>query len=297
MFLYVIDPRFEKELRNELGEILWQNEDILASTTSPDKIIFAQDSWINPQYLSISSIKDAVNQLKPLSPYWYMHPLHCVRRSKLIEEQLRTFKKSKALPFPLREGIPSIGVFGLLNEHTIIYATQRTKPAPDGRFNFIEDKTNPPNRAYLKLWEALTLLGKYPQAGDFALDLGASPGGWTYVLQSCGAEVLAIDKAPLDNKIAKLPGVKSSQVSAFSLKPSDFTHIDWLVCDMACYPERLYEWIVPWIESKKVGQYILTLKLQGETDFSILNKFNQIPGGRVLHLYHNKHEATFFYGS
>lgn len=297
MFLYVIDPRFEKELRNELGKILWQNEDILASVTSPDKIIFAQDSWINPQYLSIASIKDAVNKLKPLSPYWYMHPLHCVRRGKLIEEQLRIFKKAKALPFPLREGIPSIGVFSLLNEHTLIYATQRAKPVPDGRFNFIEDKINPPNRAYLKLWEALTLLGKYPEAGDFALDLGASPGGWTYVLQSCGAKVLAIDKAPLDNKIAKLPGVKCSQISAFSLKPSDFEYIDWFVCDMACYPERLYEWILLWIESKKVGKYILTLKLQGETDFSILNKFNQIPGGKVLHLYNNKHEATFFYGS
>ena len=82
----------------------------------------------------------------------------------------------------------------------------------------------------------------------------------------------------------------------FSLKPQDFSSIDWLVCDVACYPERLYEWILPWIDSHKVKQFIVTLKLQGETDFNIIQKFQEIPQAKVLHLYHNKHEVTFLLG-
>ena len=61
----------------------------------------------------------------------------------------------------------------------------------------------PPNRAYLKLWEALTLAanmpdGRMPRPGELCLDLGSSPGGWSWVLQKLGARVISVDKAPLD---------------------------------------------------------------------------------------------------
>jgi len=182
----------------------------------------------------------------------------------------------------------------LLDKNKLIFTTQRRKAIPNGTFNFIEDKVNPPNRAYLKLWEACSLLQRYPQAGDFALDLGASPGGWSYVLHSCGADVLAIDKAPLDKCIASLPKVNYRSTSAFSLQPSDFEHIDWMVCDMACYPDKLYRWLLPWIESGIVDQFIFTIKLQGDDDFDSIKPFQDIPHAHIMHLQHNKHEVTFF---
>jgi 23S rRNA (cytidine2498-2'-O)-methyltransferase len=137
-------------------------------------------------------------------------------------------------------------------------------------------------------------LQTYPKPGDFALDLGASPGGWTYVLQSLGADVLAIDKAPLDPRIAKLKGVNFKNISAFSLKPTDFKKIDWMVCDMACYPDKLHHWLMPWIDSGIIKHFIFTIKLQGDNDFASIKPFQDIPNSRILHLQHNKHEVTFF---
>ncbi len=71
----------------------------------------------------------------------------------------------------------------------------------------IEDHIGPPSRAYLKLWEALVRFGRWPAPGDRCLDLGASPGGWTWVLAKLGANVTAVDKAPLAPAVAAMPGV------------------------------------------------------------------------------------------
>ena len=65
-------------------------------------------------------------------------------------------------------------------------------PRFGGEYEFQEDKTSPPSRAYLKLWELFTRLGHWPRSGERVLDLGASPGGWTFVLANqLGANVVA----------------------------------------------------------------------------------------------------------
>lgn len=224
-----------------------------------------------------------------------MHPLRHVRRARLIEAQLR---KCPPLTqhFPIETAIPPIGGFSLLDKNTLIYSTTRLKRWPDGHCFFIEDKINPPNRAYLKLWEAFTLLERYPKAGDSALDLGASPGGWTYVLQSLGTNVTAVDKALLDPAIANLPGVRFLKQSAFALDPTtlDETY-DWVLSDIACYPDRAYALIMKWIASGKARQMIFTIKLQGKTDVATIKLFQEIPNARIINLFYNKHEATFFY--
>ena len=112
------------------------------------------------------------------------------------------------------------------------------------------------------------------------------------------AAYTAVDKAELDPAIAKLPRVNFLQQSAFALKPEEFPQrIDWLLCDVACYPQRTYDLITQWLASGKVGNMIFTIKLQGETDFAMLKKFQEIPGARVIHLLHNKHEVTFFHSA
>ena len=63
------------------------------------------------------------------------------------------------------------------------------------------------SRAEFKLLEALELFAvKLPPAGR-ALDLGAAPGGWTRQMAARGLQVVAVDPAALDPRVAALPGV------------------------------------------------------------------------------------------
>lgn len=292
--VYLAKPENLDLLRQELGQVSMVVENLVFSQTTMDAC-FALDSWFEPVLVTFESISEAVKILRQAGKFWYLHPLNQVRRSRLIEEQLRRFTLQE-VPFSRDLEVPDIGVFTLLDHNTLVYSRQRQKKWPDGSCYFIEDKVNPPNRAYLKLWEALFLLGHYPQAGDKALDLGASPGGWTYVMHSLGAQVVAVDKAPLDPAIAALPGVSSMQQSAFALDPLTLDEgFDWVLSDVACYPDRAYALIMKWIESGKAGQLIFTIKLQGKTDLQALEQFRHIPNSMITNLFYNKHEATFFY--
>lgn len=293
--VYVVKPEFSLELCEELGNVIDVRNDLIFSDCLRTDVCFAQDIWLEPKIISFQSISEAVKILRQAGKFWYLHPVSQIRRSRLIEEQLRKCP-SLIRKFPIEEQIPPIGTFSLLDQNTLIYSIKRYKKWPKGQCYFIEDKINPPNRAYLKLWEALTLLEKYPKPGESALDLGASPGGWTYVLQSLGATVTAVDKAPLDPIIAKQANVHFLQQSAFALDPTTIENtFDWVCSDIACYPDRAYDLIMKWIESGKAKQMIFTIKLQGKIELETLRPFKAIPHSCVLNLFYNKHEATFFY--
>ncbi len=293
--IYVAKPEFISELCKELGDVSHVIENLVFSPLKKLDVCFAEDIWLEPVMVTFQSISQAVKILRQAGKFWYLHPISHVRRSLLIEEQLRQCP-SLERSFPIERDIPPVGGFSLLDQNTLVYSVKRLKKWPQGQCFFIEDKINPPNRAYLKLWEALTLLGRYPKPGDTALDLGASPGGWTYVMQSVGASVTAVDKALLAPNIATLPGVQFLQQSAFALEPAKLTQIyDWVLSDIACYPARAYALIMKWIASGKGTQLIFTIKFQGEIEPTMLQAFKDIPNGRILNLFYNKHEATFFY--
>jgi 23S rRNA (cytidine2498-2'-O)-methyltransferase len=293
--IYVAHPDYSKELCRELNDVHGMHGNLIFSNHIKPDICFALDVWIAPQIKTFASISEAAKILRAAGKYWCLNPLENIRRSRLIESELRKIPPLTC-EFPLTESFPDIGCFSLLDKNTLVYSTRRWKKSPSGYYPFSEDKRNPPNRAYLKLWEALSLFENYPSAKQTALDLGASPGGWSYVMHSLGAEVYAVDKAALDPHIASLPNLNYLQQSAFALDPAAFPQaVDWLLCDVACYPKRTFELITHWLQSGKAKQYIFTIKLQGETDFDALKDFAEIPNARVIHLFHNKHEVTFFY--
>jgi 23S rRNA (cytidine2498-2'-O)-methyltransferase len=132
-----------------------------------------------------------------------------------------------------------------------------------------------------------------PQAGELCLDLGASPGGWSFVLHKLGARVLSVDKAALDPRVADLPGITHRCESAFALDPRAVGPVDWLFSDIVCYPKRLLALVQKWREAGTVGRFVCTIKFQGATDFDAMRAFAAIPGSRLLHLHHNKHELTW----
>ncbi len=98
----------------------------------------------------------------------------------------------------------------------MLYSASSAHPLPDGEVIFTENKVDPPSRAYLKLWELFTVEGLKPKTGDKVLDLGSSPGGWTWVLDQMGCEVVSVDKAPLAAGLALSNRVKVLNESAFA---------------------------------------------------------------------------------
>jgi 23S rRNA (cytidine2498-2'-O)-methyltransferase len=48
------------------------------------------------------------------------------------------------------------------------------------------------------------------------------------------------------------------------------------------------------IAAGTVKNFVCTIKYQAETDWKNTLKFLEIPGSRIVHLHHNKHEVTWF---
>jgi 23S rRNA (cytidine2498-2'-O)-methyltransferase len=161
--------------------------------------------------------------------------------------------------------------------------------------DFIEDKVMPPSRAYLKLWEFFTIYAPEAISSGKAIDVGSCPGGWTWVLRTMNFyKVYSVDKSPIEKKILDLGRIEFSQESAFSLDPLHFGELDWFCSDIICYPERLFNLVQRFRAAATVKNFVCTIKYQGETDWENTLKFLEIPGSRIVHLHHNKHEVTWF---
>ncbi len=223
---------------------------------------------------------------------WVEYPGAARGRAELLGAQLPYVGK-KPLRFPAPGPQAPLGSWTLLDRHTLLAASDCSSPYPNGEVRFEEDREAPPSRAYLKAWEAMVRRGETPVAGQRCLDLGSSPGGWTWALQQTGASVISVDKAELDPRIAALPRVEYRQESAFALEPTALGAIDWLFSDIACYPQRLLELVQRWRAADTCKRFVCTLKFQGATDHAISREFAAIPGSRLLHLSHNKHELTW----
>jgi 23S rRNA (cytidine2498-2'-O)-methyltransferase len=184
--------------------------------------------------------------------------------------------------------------FVRLPDGSVLASGTRSSPFHDGRARFHE-RPEPPGRAYLKLFEALTLLGARPGPGDLCLDLGAAPGSWTWVCADLSARVVAVDRAPLAPDVAAMLGVRHRAESAFGLDPRREPRVDWLLCDVIAYPPRTLALVRRWLDSGRAARIVASVKFQGETDHDTADAFEQIPGGRLVHLAHNRHELTFLW--
>jgi 23S rRNA (cytidine2498-2'-O)-methyltransferase len=99
--------------------------------------------------------------------------------------------------------------------------------------------------------------------------------------------VTAVDRAPLAPSLQDVPFLKKD---AFSLKPEDFPDAEWIFSDVVSTPKRLLEWVRPWLD--RDVQLVCTLKFQGEEDTAVIDAFEEI--GKLIRLFHNKHELTWF---
>jgi 23S rRNA (cytidine2498-2'-O)-methyltransferase len=289
---YLAAEGFIDELASELGEVSAAYGRLLLAPGPPRPTAWAENVWLDPQVIPIASVGDAAKKLRAIQRNWalYSHAHH--RRAALIEEKLPKVS-AKPLVFPAPAPTAPLGSWTLLDATTVLAAARCTSPFPNGAVGFVEDRAAPPSRAYLKLWEVLTILGEHPEPGALCLDLGSSPGGWTWVLANLGARVVSLDKAPLEPRIAAMPGVEFRRMSAFALDPRELGPVDWLFSDVVCYPKRLLALIERWLAAGTCRRFVCTVKFQGATDHETARRLAAIPGARLLHLHHNKHELTW----
>ena len=293
---YLAAKGFTEQLRKELKGITKTYSQLILTDQPVQKSFWSQNIWKNPMIIPIKSINDAAKKLKAIQRNWNLYSFHLHRRAKLIEENL-PFVSSAPLPFPSPIPNANLGSWTLLDSNSILASPNCTSAFPNGEVHFIENKDDPPNRAYLKLQEALMLLGTLPKVGDFCLDFGGSPGGWSWVIQKLGASVLSIDRTSLDPKINELERIQFQKKDAFTITPSSAKtiskKIDWIFWDVICYPEKVFKWVSSWLESSLCRNFIITIKFKQNYNCEIIKCFSEIPGSKLIHLYHNKNELTW----
>jgi 23S rRNA (cytidine2498-2'-O)-methyltransferase len=289
---YLAAEGYVDELREELGTLELGHDRLLIAAGAPRTAAWAANVWLEPQEIAIASISDAAAKLRAIQRNWAAYAPRLHRRAMLIQEQLPKVS-ARPLVFGATSPAAPLGSWTLLGAGTLLAAPHCTSPFPNGEVRFVEDRTGPPSRAYLKLWEALTLIGRRPEPGEICLDLGASPGGWSWALQKMGARVISVDKAPLAPEIARLPGIEHRRESAFALDPRAIRPVDWIFGDIACYPSRLLALVERWLAVGTCRNFVCTIKFQGETDHDTARRFAAIPGSQLRHLFHNKHELTW----
>jgi len=265
---------------------------VVTADGPPQTSHWAQNVWLAPRILEIRSVKDAARQLRSIQRNWVSYSFHLHRRAELIQGEL-PHVSAKPLEFPARPPSSPLGSWTLLDAEHVLASPACSSPFPNGVPRFVEPLEGPPNLAYLKLWEALTLLGAHPAPGERCLDAGSAPGGWTWALARLGARVLSVDRAPLAPAAAQLTGVEHRQGNAFQVRPRDSGPFDWIFSDVVCYPERLWTWVEEWLGAGKAGAFVCTLKFQGDEHYGVISQFASVPGSRLVHLSSNKHELTW----
>lgn len=299
--IYLAPEGFEQPLAEELAlrgvTVLWHRGRLFGASGEPESPAWAQNIWYEPKFIPITSIADGASKLRALQRNWALASVEHHRRAELIRQKLPPVGVK---PFVFGSPLPAapMGGWTLWDENTILASPRCQSPFANGEPHFAEDTNGPPSRAYRKLWELFTILDTRPRPGQLCLDLGSAPGGWTWVLAGLGARVFSLDKSPLAPSVAALPLVNHCEKSsAFALDPRHAGDVDWLFCDVACYPERLLGMVSRWLEHGGCRNFVCTIKFQGVTDHTVAAAFRAIPGSRLVHLAHNKHELTWAYYS
>lgn len=290
---YLASEGFVEPLLEELGDVAAVHGRLVLAPGPRRPAAWAADVWLEPVRLPVQSINDAARSLLARQRQWSLYSFHLHRRAQLIAAKLSPNATAPAA-FPAPPPRQPVGSWTLLDEHTLLVSARCACPFPQGVVAFVENHTAPPSRAYLKLWELFSRLQVWPRAAERCLDLGASPGGWTWALQGLGARVLAVDKAPLEPRIASLPGVEYRAQSAFGLDPRAVEQVEWFFSDVICEPARLLQLVERWLDAGVCRNFICTVKFKGATDHPTARAFAAIPGSRLLHLHHNRHELTWF---
>lgn len=158
------------------------------------------------------------------------------------------------------------------------------------------------SRSEFKLEELFQIYDLELSSHGTALDLGASPGGWTRVMRQRGFQVTAVDPAPLDSRLRSDPQVDYVASTVGEYLASSRSRFDIMLNDMRMPADLSIEMM---LRGRRLlgpgGTLIMTLKLAAgdtpeyavrtvERSLKRLNERFDILFARQL--FHNRHEVT-----
>jgi 23S rRNA (cytidine2498-2'-O)-methyltransferase len=177
----------------------------------------------------------------------------------------------------------------------VIPARDAPSLAPGGRLR-VHVPDAAPSRAAMKLVEAFLWLDRAPDAGELCVDLGAAPGGWSWVLLERHARVIAVDPAFMARSLKGKRGLTHMRADAFKFEPRE--PVDWLFSDMAWRPLESAGLLAKWARRGWARLMIANIKLPMKKKAEMLARVKEMLGDagwknlRARQLYHDREEVT-----
>ncbi|AKC87350.1 23S rRNA (cytidine(2498)-2'-O)-methyltransferase RlmM [Pseudoxanthomonas suwonensis] len=203
--------------------------------------------------------------------------------------------------------LPRLHVCFLAGDHALL-ALADPRDASPWPLGIPRLKLHPeaPSRSALKLEEAFLVLLDADQRehllrpGMTAADLGAAPGGWTWVLARQHLRVTAVDNGPLRQHVLDTGLVEHLRADGFHWHPS--RPLDWMVCDMVEQPSKVATRMAQWFREGWCRHAVFNLKLPMKKRWQetrlCLDLFAAQAGRpleiRARQLYHDREEITVF---
>ncbi|EQM77925.1 23S rRNA (cytidine(2498)-2'-O)-methyltransferase RlmM [Pseudomonas stutzeri] len=164
-----------------------------------------------------------------------------------------------------------------------------------------------PSRSTLKLEEAWHHFIPREQwdtrlaPGMTAVDLGASPGGWTWQLVNRDIEVMAVDNGPMNEQLLESGLVGHYRADGFAFRPK--RPVDWMVCDIVEKPAKNAALLETWIGEGLCREAVVNLKLPMKQRYAEVKRLlERIAAGLAergvkasigcKQLYHDREEVT-----
>ncbi len=253
-----------------------------------------------------------IGQLDPSASSRYYKTLASNLRGRTLQlfpAEIAAFKDVEA------QDSQRASLFCLIGKEGLFCGMHSPKAAngfyPGGTKYISQNSPDTISRAGAKIAEALhyLLMHRPPlKKGRHWLELGASPGGMTSELLSRGYKVTAIDRAPLDKRLDRLPNLVFALLDVAGFKPNSSMHYDAILSDMNGDPREAIKQVVRLSKNLKPGGLVVfTLKTAGVTRFEEMNElyrfaveFAASGGLRLLtstHLTYNRHELSLFFES
>ncbi len=251
-----------------------------------------------------------VGQIDPADPRRYYKALASNLRGRALQlfpQEIAAANDAEAQD-PERETL-----FCLVGKRGLFCGMHRPRLAngfyPGGTKFIAQEAPETVSRAGAKLAGALHHLRLHrqpPPAGSHWLELGASPGGMTSELLRRDFRVTAIDRAPLDPRVASRSGLTFARLDAAAFRPNSGMIYDAILCDMNGSATTSITEVARLSANLQPGGIIIfTVKTAGAATFAetndLLSRVLEIATTAGLrniattHLAYNRAEFTLFF--